>query len=136
VDLDINEIAGAAAAAIATAMATDLWNTARTRVATMLGKGNEGQVTDALAELDDMQTAYTSAGRPGVENEVVAELRGQLRSRLRSDPSLAAELQVLTEEISRRLPASEPSPSVVQIADAKGHGSITQAGRDVVERRR
>jgi hypothetical protein len=102
----------------------------------MLGKGSEGQVKDALAELDDMQTAYTSGGHPGLQNDVMAELRGQLRSQLRSDPSLAAELQVLTEEISRGLPAPESRPSVVQVAHAKGHGSITQAGHDVVERPR
>jgi hypothetical protein len=134
--LDINEIASAAAAAVATTMATDVWNTARAALARMLGKGNADQEKDALAELDDMRAAYTSGGHPGVQSDVTAELRGQLRSRLRSDPSMAAELEVLTEEIARRMPARETRPSVSQFAQADHHSTIVQAGNNVNERPR
>jgi hypothetical protein len=135
VGLDINEIAVTAATALASAMASDAWSTVRVKLAALLGHGDTSQEQEALADLDHIRASNGAASPPGPSEEevrvIAAELRGHLKSRLRSDPQLAAELQVLTEEILHRLPARDDRPTVSQDARAKGGSTVIQAGGNV-----
>ncbi|WP_146074829.1 hypothetical protein [Micromonospora chalcea] len=129
--MDLSELAQAGAATVVAAMTTDAWGQVRLRLARLLAGGDDQRQHEAAADLsqarerligldDDERTAA------GVE----AELRGQLRERLRSDPNFAAEFAVLVEEIGRHIPAAAPS-TINQRGVASRGGTVIQAGRDV-----
>ncbi|BCY06151.1 hypothetical protein [Actinoplanes sp. L3-i22] len=128
--VDINEVATSVASALASSMATGIWIYARERVAQILGNGAEERAV--LSDLDNMQAALTQA--PAEEKESLsviaeAEIRGQLKHRLRRDPKFAAEFAALANEVSLRI-SSQPSGTVFQHGKSEGNSTFFQVGRD------
>ncbi|MBG0568411.1 hypothetical protein [Actinoplanes aureus] len=136
--LDFNEIAGAAASAVVTAMATNAWSDVRTKFARILGRGESSDEEEALTELDGMHSTYAAARpelKPEVARDLTAELRGQLRSRLRGDASFAAEFEALAEEISNHLGKSGGGLTVNQYGQSEGKSTFIQVGHDYRDER-
>jgi hypothetical protein len=111
-------LAASAATTLVNAMATDAWQTVRTRVARLLGRGEARAEQLALETLDE--DAATLAAEPNAEarQDLTAGWAARLRDVLRSDPEAA--------EALRELIAEAASPRTVS---ADGHG--VAAGGDV-----
>ncbi|WP_018351900.1 hypothetical protein [Longispora albida] len=126
--MDLGALAQSGAAAVVAVMATDAWGQVRSRLAVLLGGGDAQREQENVLQLEESRaTLVSSAGKREV---VEAELRGQFRDRLRSDPVFAAEFAVLAEEIRRTTPDAAVRP-VYQHGVASRGGTVIQAGRDV-----
>ncbi|MFI5908259.1 hypothetical protein [Dactylosporangium sp. NPDC051541] len=128
---DIVALAQNGAATIVAAMAADVWPAVRGRLGRLFGTGDTGREGQALAELDEARTAIDRAADDYAAGEAVAELRGALKARLRTDPELAAAFQALVAEVAAQLPAPAAGSTVTQRARADRGGTVIQAGRDV-----
>jgi len=109
---------------VAAAALTDVWESARSRFAALLGRGGKRKTEVAEEWLD--QTREQLSAVPGGE---LAQARDAAAERwaarfadlLDEDPGLEAELRVLVEEIAAQLPAVSISAADHSVA----------AGRDV-----
>lgn len=129
--MDFGELAQTGAATLVTAMTTGAWEQIKERVVRLFGRGKDQDQEDVAAELERTLSLVRGPGsdeRGALVAE--AELRGQLRQRLRTDPDFAAAFQVLLEEIQEQLPQPD-QPSVQQQGFATHGGTVIQAGRDV-----
>lgn len=132
--MDVNEIASRAATALVTAMVTDGWPWVRDRVGRLYKRRAAGDESEVLVDLDEMQERYLAAeagSQAETARDLTSELRALIRTRLRSDPSFAAEFEALTSEITSRIGEPGATPNVIQSGHATGFGTVMQAGRDI-----
>ncbi|MDP4510288.1 hypothetical protein [Nonomuraea turcica] len=126
----------AAGTALVTAMATDAWQSARTGVVALWRKVRPEQAEAVEAELVEVRGQVLEARRDSdadTEQALAGAWQMRLQQLLRADPSLAAEIQRVLDEVLT--PALEPADqarigSLVMKAKASGHGRTYQAGRD------
>src|SRR5512142_494899 len=104
VPFDVPALAQTGVAVIVSAMATDAWQQVRGRLGRLFGRGRADQEAQALAELDETRTAIEAAATDDAAREAQAELRGQLKARLRQDLQLAEQFDALVKEIAAQLP--------------------------------
>jgi hypothetical protein len=109
---------------VAAAAITDVWESVRARFAKLLGRGDARRTEVAEGWLAQTHDQLAAAGPGSVEQARQASAeRWALRfsDLLDEDPSLAAELRALVEEVAARLPAGAVSATGYSVA----------AGRDV-----
>ncbi|MFI0259833.1 hypothetical protein ACH4OW_12465 [Streptomyces sp. NPDC017056] len=111
-------------------MATDGWQQARERVATLWRRFRPDDVEACMQDLD---AAYATshggaAGAPQNDSSVHATWQGRLLTLLLSDHAAAEEVRQLTHILHAMNPA--PPPHVTQRAEVRDHGRVYQAGRD------
>jgi hypothetical protein len=109
---------------VAAAAITDVWESARTRFARLLGRGDARKEQVAEQWLDQTHQQLTSA--PAGELESARQSQAErwtdrFADLLDTDPGIEAELRALVEEVAAQLPAP-----VVSAADHS-----VAAGRDV-----
>ena len=109
---------------VAAAAVTDMWETARHKVARLLGRGDPRKTEAAERWLDETHQQVTAAQGADLEPVQAAAARrweGRFADLLDEDPGVEADLRAVVEEIAAQLPAA-----VVSAAD---HSVV--AGRDV-----
>jgi hypothetical protein len=109
---------------VAAAAITDVWESARGRLARLVGRGDARKTQVAEQWLDETHEQLTAL--PASELEPAKEAQAQrwtdrFADLLDTDPGIAAELRSLVEEIAAQLPAPVVSATDHSIA----------AGRDV-----
>lgn len=123
----VAELVMTGAATVVAAMATDAWQSARTRAAALFGRGDEERRDLAAARLDRAAAeveAADPAERDEVRQRVAAAWQVRLVDLLDDHPEAEAELRRVIEELSGRLPAAQQS--WVQHITARGQGSVAQ----------
>lgn len=131
--MDLTGLAEAASSALAAAMATDLWDLFKARAVYAVGGSKDDDAGVLSAELDGLRGQIMSAApsdRADVVREVAAELRGQVRARLRNDPEFAVEFQALAEEILSRIDIKSSGNTVNQYGKSSDSSSFFQIAGD------
>jgi hypothetical protein len=109
---------------VAAAAITDVWESARSRFARLLGRGDARKTEIAGRWLDqtrDQLAAAPDGGRAAAEEAQAVRWAGRFADLLDEDPGAEAALRALAEEIAARLPAGSVSAGAYGVA----------AGRDV-----
>lgn len=119
------ELAQWAGTTVVAAALTDAWESARTRVAKVFGRGSARKTEAAEAWLDRTRDQLAAAA-PGTDLEQVAATAagrwaGRFADLLDEDPGLAADLRAVVTEVAALLPAAGVSAADHSVA----------AGRDV-----
>jgi hypothetical protein len=136
----VDPIAEIAATAVVTAMTTDLWEQAQSKVVdwwrTVRPK-DAGVIRGELVETrTDLEAARTT-GESGVEALLAADWQTKLRRILRDDPAAAESLRRLVdEELAPMLPDTQQAGPVTITGNASGFARVYQAGRDLNLRER
>ena len=115
---------------VAAAAVTDVWESARHKVARLLGRGDQGKTEVAQQWLDETHQKLTAAQGADLEPARAAAVRrweDRFADLLDEDPGVEAELRVLVEEIRAQLPAG--TVSAVDHAVAAG-GNVTVTAQD------
>ena len=124
----------AAGTAIVSAMATDVWQQARTAIAGLWRRaGSADAVEHELADLRSQVLAARADGDEETEQALAGAWRLHLRELLRQDPSLADELRrVLDEELLPVLAESDRAQTrtILMHGTASGHGRVYQSAGD------
>jgi hypothetical protein len=130
--MDLAALAQEGAAAIAAAMATDMWGQVKTDLRRLFS-GEASQDMEIDAELDSLRASLAEKSGTSTLTEVEAELRGLLKAKLRSEPDFARAFAVLIAEVSEQLgqAPAEQALHISQSAHVTGKGSSYQAGRDI-----
>jgi hypothetical protein len=109
---------------VVAAATTDVWESARRKLARLLGRGDPDKAKAAERRLEETHDQLTNAAGADLER-VRAALEAQWVTRLtdllQDDPGIEAELRAVVEEIRSQLPAG--------IVAASDHA--VAAGRDV-----
>jgi hypothetical protein len=132
----VDPIVLAAGTALVTAMATDAWQSARDGAVALWRKVRPEQADVVEAELIEVREQVLQARRDDdadTEQALDGMWQVRLQQLLRTDPSLASELQrVLDEVLTSALEPADQARigSLVMKAKASGHGRVYQAGRD------
>ncbi|MEU9300972.1 hypothetical protein [Streptomyces sp. NPDC048269] len=104
----VTALAGAGATALIGAMATDMWQGARSGAVRLFGRGGEARGNAIGAQLDDDAVLVVRA-EPGGADEIREELQPVWRRRLllllEEHPDSEAELRELVERVQSGLPA-------------------------------
>src|SRR6266545_1878913 len=129
--VDLGQLAQAGATAIVGLMATDLWTQVQARVAKLFSAGDLAREREATSDLEELRRTWTTADETQ-QAEVVAELRGRLKERLRSDPQLAEQFDALVAEIRDHVDRRPPVTVLHQHAVANRGSRVVQAGGDVI----
>ncbi|TCC26894.1 hypothetical protein [Kribbella speibonae] len=108
-------------------MTTGAWEQIKERVGQLFKRGKEHDGDELERALELVKDAGADERRAIVAE---AELRGELRQRLRTDPEFAAGFKILLDELRRELP-QPTQPSLHQEGYATRGGTVIQAGRDV-----
>lgn len=130
-DPEIAVLAGTAGTTIATLLATDTWNGARTGLLSLWRRVRPGHEEDVAAQLDASRRELMNARADGdeeTEREIAAEWQGRIRRLLAAHPEAAAELRSLLAGLA---PGATAAPTVTQHATASGRSRVYQAGRDL-----
>jgi hypothetical protein len=107
---------------VAAAAITDVWESVRGRFARLLGRGDVRKTQVAEGWLAQTREQLAAAGPGSAEQAQLAERwAGRFSDLLDEDPSVAAGLRALADEVAARLPAGVVSASGYSVA----------AGRDV-----
>jgi hypothetical protein len=109
---------------VAAAAVTDVWESARHKVARLLGRGNPRKTDVAERWLDETHQELIAAQGADLEPAEAAAARrweGRFADLLDEDPDAEADLRAVVEEIAAQLPAG--------MASAADHS--VAAGRDV-----
>lgn len=136
----MDEFALAAASALMTAMAADVWNEVRGGVVSLWHRVYPERVPTIESELVDVRNelvASRQAGDVEVEKELAADWGRKFQRLTRAHPELIPELRLLEEEWTRLAPpvgrGRSGAPNIEQTAIATGRGIVNQAGRDVYQ---
>ncbi len=127
----MSTLAAAGGTALVGAAATDVWHTARSGFAQLLGRGEteleetEGRRLDRIAE-DVGQTPEPH--RDDVRRRLEQRWTGHLETLLDEHPDAAEDLRALVDEISARLPQVTHTWVQNNVARAGGVQHITQRG--------
>lgn len=127
--VDVGRLAQAGATAIAGSLATDLWKQVKGRVASLFSAGDSKREREAISELEELSRAWVKVDESG-RSELVAELRGQLKERLRRNPQLAEQFAALVAEVADRLEQHTPAAPTIRQSATAGR-DVIQGGRDV-----
>ena len=109
---------------VAAAAVTDAWESARHKIALLLGHGDQGKTDVAERWLDETYQQLTAAHGADLEPvraEAARRWEGRFADLLDEDPAVETDLRALVEEIVAQLPAK-----VVSAAD-----HAVAAGRDM-----
>src|SRR5215472_5503952 len=109
---------------VAAAAITDLWESARSRFARLIGRGDARKTEVAGRWLDQTREQLTAAGGGELEparSAQAARWAGRFADLLDEDPGLEVQLRALVEQVAAELPASAASAGDYSVA----------AGRDV-----
>lgn len=109
---------------VAAAAVTDVWESARHKVARLLGRGNPRKTEVAERWLDETHQQLAAAQRTDLESvrpEVARRWGDRFADLLDEDPAVEADLRAVVEEIAAQLPAGMVSAADHSVA----------AGRDV-----
>jgi len=120
-------LAGWAGQTVAAAAVTDVWETARHKVARLLGRGDarKSEVAERwLAETHQQLAAAEGADLEPVQAEAARRWEGRFADLLDEDPGVEADLRALAEEIQAQLPAGIVSAADHSVA-AGGNVNIT-----------
>ncbi|MPY50719.1 hypothetical protein [Streptomyces acidicola] len=128
-EAELTSLAVAGATALVTQMVTDGWEQARDRVVAFFTRGRDDAGEAVQAELEESRADLVAA-RDSDDEETAADVRDEWRLRLRrilrTDPSAAAELQALLDEL--RPPEDQPKGVVHNtISGGVQHGTVIQA---------
>jgi hypothetical protein len=89
-------------------MDTDAWQSTRTRVARLFGRGRPIRQARYEAQLDDNATQVAQADHPDdVRESLVAVWRLELQALLHRHPDAAEELRALVVAVQPALPAAQ-----------------------------
>jgi hypothetical protein len=128
-EAELASLAVAGATALVTQMVTDGWEQARDRVVAFFTRGREGEGEVVQAELEESRAELVAAREANDEEmaaDVQAEWRARLRRTLRADPSAAAELQALLDELMP--PDDQPQGNVYNTINGGVYsGTVIQA---------
>jgi hypothetical protein len=123
----VAELAMTGAATVVGAMATDAWQAARTKVAGLLGRGDDSRRELAETRLERAAAEVEIAEpdrREEVRERIAAAWQVRLVDLLEEHPEAEAELRRVIEDLSSRLPPAQQS--WVQHITASGQGSVAQ----------
>ncbi|GAA4635712.1 hypothetical protein GCM10023196_082270 [Actinoallomurus vinaceus] len=123
-----------AGTAIVGAMATDMWQQARTSVVRLWRRADSAHADAVANELEEVRArmlAARSDGDDDTEQALAGLWRLRLQDLVRQDPSLADELRrVVDEELLPTLGPAERARTVLMYGTASGHGRVYQSARD------
>lgn len=131
-DPEITALAGAAGTAVVSTLATEAWQSVRDGVVALWRRvhpDRAGTVDAVLEETRADVLAARDAGDAEAEQALVGEWQSRLRRLLAADPSLAAELRGLLDELEPE--AAESGSTITMNATASGSSRVIQAARDV-----
>jgi hypothetical protein len=101
-------LAATAATAVVAAMGTDAWESARSRVARLLGRNDRQRVKFIEAQLDEDATLVHDADERDKVRAELAPLWGRrLAGLLQANPDAAEELQGLIKQVRTELPPTQ-----------------------------
>lgn len=121
----LEALAAAGATALVGAMATDVWQAARSGFARLFGRGDrrrEQLVDTRLSQAATQIAQVDPSDQERVRQEVLAAWRVRLRDLLEEHPEAQEELRRLTEQVQARLPAAQQA--WVQHNLAHDHGTV------------
>ncbi|MFE2639565.1 hypothetical protein ACFXKF_33185 [Streptomyces scopuliridis] len=124
-DAELAALATAGATALVQQMVTDGWGNVRDRAVALFSRGrDEGAVQAELEESRADLVAAREAEDEDAADDVRASWRARLRRALRDDPTAAAELRAILNELNQ-----SPSPGSVHntISGGVQHGTVIQA---------
>ncbi|MFI6085006.1 hypothetical protein ACIBBB_29255 [Streptomyces sp. NPDC051217] len=131
----LEELAVSGGSALVSAMATDVWPAARSRVARLFRRSGTEQQAGIETRLDE-HAALVAEMSDGEGDEVRQALAPQwtlhLRLLLRHHPEAAAELQALLDEINGALPHASTHYVQHVVAKDGGHSYGAQNGKIIV----
>jgi hypothetical protein len=123
------ELAGAGGSALVGAMATDAWQTTRSGIARLFGRGGSARQSAIEAQLDENAALVARAREPDeVRARLVPGWRVQLEVLLREYPEVVEELRVLVAQVREALPAPQQSWVQTNIAREQARQNIVQHG--------
>ena len=126
---ELAALAGAAGTAVVGAMATDVWQVARSGVVRLFGRGGPERRTAIEAQLDGNAALVAEAGDPDeVRRGLAAMWRPKLEALLRQHPDVEEELRVLVAQVRDRLPAPQQTWVQNNIARDQATQNIVQHG--------
>lgn len=133
---DLTALAWKGASTVVALLATDAWEKAKTGLGS-LWRGNRSERADAIeAELVEARASLLDARgerNEALEGALTRVWQGRLAQLLATDPTLAAQLQqLLNEVLVPALPIGERDRirKIEMHAKASGHSRVYQAGRD------
>src|SRR5260370_9096074 len=97
---------------VAAAAVTDMWESARRKVARLLGRGDSKKTEVAERWLAETHGQLAAAAGADLEPARAAQAQrgeGRVAGRLDEDPGVEAELRALAEELAAQLPARAAS---------------------------
>jgi len=115
---------------LAAAAVTDMWESARHKVARLLGRGDQRKTEVAQRWLDETHQQLIAAQGADLEPARTAAARrweGRFADLLDEDPAVEADLRALVEEIAAELPAGMVSAADHSVA-ARRDVNITASG--------
>jgi len=125
---ELAELAGLGAAAVVNAAATDAWQTARTGIMQLFGRGDarslQGRLDDTAADIESVPAEGRDQARRELEGRWVARLSDLLQDH----PEAAQEFAELIRRVRAELPPPAPSPGQTNIAHSGGVQYISKYG--------
>ncbi|MGH4010805.1 MAG: hypothetical protein ACRDTH_22045 [Pseudonocardiaceae bacterium] len=107
---ELAALASAGGAALVGAMATDAWQTARSGIAALLGRGTPVRQSAIEAQLDGNADLVARAEDPVQVRETLVPLwQLELQELLRRNPEAADELRAVVARVQAALPAAQRS---------------------------
>jgi hypothetical protein len=129
----LETLAIAAATALVGAMATDVWQTARSGFARLFGRGDQRRQEVADKRLDEAATKVAEAtDQERVRQELLAAWQVRLQDLLEEHPEAEDELRTLTEQVKTQLPAAQQAWVQHNIARDQGTVQAVQGGNQYI----
>lgn len=124
-EAEIVALATSGATTVVGLMASDLWTEVRGRVAALFGRRSESVGEELELAREELLAAEDG---PGAAAAAEAEWGNRLRRALAADPTAAAQLRSLLEELAPRGEAPGPGAVVNTINGGSYTGVVIQAG--------